>query len=203
MTPLQEIERDLDWRDAELAVLKIMLANDSLNDREKLVLFRAAWSLLYAHYEGFCKFALTVYYDTLQHAGKCHRDLPAPLQALALDQSMKTIRSLPTVDLIAVMAGFEAGLMGQPAQFPDVSTDSNLWPSTLRDLLASADINLNSLEQNNRSLATLVSRRNKIAHGERDIIPEFSYYMQYEDAVRTVMYDLAISIDDRLSSLIE
>lgn len=200
MTPLQEIERDLEWREAELALLKIMLANDSLNDREKLVLFRAGWSLLYAHYEGFCKFALTVYYDALQSAGKCHRDLPAPLQALALDRDMKTIRNLPTADLIAAIAGFETELMGQPARFPDVDTESNLWPSTLKGLLVNADINLDSLEQNNRSLATLVSRRNKIAHGERDIIPEFSYYMQYEEAVRTVMYDLAISIDERLAN---
>jgi len=200
MTPLQEIERDLDWREAELGILKILLANEQLSDREKFVLFRAGWALLYAHYEGFCKFALTVYYDVIRRSGKCHRDLPTKMQALALDKQMKVVRSLPTVDLIAQITTFEADYMDKPAEFPEVDTDSNLWPSTLRNLLEGAEIHLPSLEMNNRSIATLVSRRNKIAHGERDIIPEYAYYLQFEEAVSTIMYDLAISIDDKLKT---
>lgn len=198
MTPLQEIERDLDWREAELAILKITLANEHLSDREKLVLFRAGWALLYAHYEGFCKFALTVYFDTIRRSGKCHKDLPPKMQALALDKHMKAVRSLPTPDLISQIATFEADYMNRSAEFPEVETESNLWPSTLEKLLDGAEISLASLDMNNRSIATLVSRRNKIAHGERDIIPEYAYYIQFEDAVRTIMYDLAISIDDKL-----
>lgn len=201
MTPLQEIERDLDWREAELAVLKIHLANEQTSDREKFVLFRAGWALLYAHYEGFCKFALTVYYDVIQRAGKCHKDLPAKMQALALDKQMKVVRSLPTAELIAQITTFEADYMDKPAEFPDVDTESNLWPSTLRTLLEGAEIQVPSLEENSRSIATLVSRRNKIAHGERDIIPEYAYYLQYEEAVRAIMYDLALAIEDKLKEL--
>lgn len=201
MTPLREIERDLDWREAELAILKILLANDQLSDREKLVLFRAGWALLYAHYEGFCKFALTVYYDTIQRSGKCHKDLPRKMQALALDRQMKAVRTLPTEDLIAQIVNFEIDYLDKQAAFPEVETESNLWPMTLKNLLTSAEISLPSLDANNRAIATLVSRRNKIAHGERDIIPEYAYYIQFEDAVRTVMYDLAISIDDKLKAL--
>lgn len=201
MTPLQEIERDLDWREGELGILKILLANEQLSDREKFVLFRAGWSLLYAHYEGFCKFALTVYYDAIERTGRPHRDLPSKMQALALEKHMKLVRSLPTLDFISQIATFEADYMARPATFPEVETESNLWPSTLRKLLESAEIFLPSLDMGNRSIATLVSRRNKIAHGERDIIPEYSYYLQFEDVVRTIMYDLAISIDDKLKAL--
>lgn len=201
MTTLQELERDLDWREAELAILKILLANEHLSEREKLVLFRAGWALLYAHYEGFCKFALTVYYDSIRRSGKCPRDLPSRMQALALDKQMKVVRGLPTADLISQIATFEVDYMNKPAEFPEVDTDSNLWPSTLRALLEGAEIHLPSLELHNRSIATLVGRRNKIAHGERDIIPEYAYYVQFDEAVRTIMYDLAMSIDERLNAL--
>lgn len=201
MTPLQEIERDLDWREAELGILKILLANESIGEREKLVLYRAAWALLYAHYEGFCKFALTVYYDTIQKSGKCHEELPKSIQALALDREVNVLRNLPTVDFLSRIMSFDTEIMKKTAKFPDVDTESNLWPKTLLSLLDHAEIDLPTLNSSNRSLATLVSRRNKIAHGERDIIPEYGYYAQYDEVVRNVMYDLAITIDDKLKSI--
>lgn len=201
MTPLQEIEKDLDWRESELAILKIHLANEGISSRERLVLFRAGWALLYAHYEGFFKFVLTVYYDAVERSGKCHKDLPMQMQAFALDKHLKNVRSLPTSELIEKIGSFDGDVMSNAPCFPDVDTESNLWPSTLQNLLDQADINLASLAQSNRTIATLVSRRNKIAHGERDIIPEYSYYVQFEEAVRTLMYDLAISVDDRLKAL--
>ncbi len=200
MTPLQEIEKDLDWREAELAILRLTLANNKLMEREKLVLFRAAWALLYAHYEGFCKFSLTVYYDTICRLGKCNRDLPIKMQAIALDKHLKTVRCLPNIELISKINAFSVEYMDKPAEFPDVDTDSNLWPKTLKNLLEGAEIHVGSLDLNNRSISTLVSRRNKIAHGERDIIPEYAYYIKFEDAALTVMYDLAISIDEKLKS---
>ena len=33
MTPFQEIERDLEWRESEMAVLRILLAADNIADR--------------------------------------------------------------------------------------------------------------------------------------------------------------------------
>jgi len=201
MTPLEEIEKDLDWREAELAILKILLANEQNAERESLVLFRAGWALLYAHFEGFCKFSLTVYYDSIRRSGKLNRDLPSSMQALALDKRLKLLRSLPTADLILEILTFEAEYLHKIAEFPEIDTESNLWPTTFKTLLDGADISLPSLDANNRSIATLVSRRNKIAHGERDMIPEFAYYVTFHDAVTTIMYDLAISIDEKLKTL--
>ncbi len=53
MTAINQLEDDLAWREAELAVLRVILANRELTKLQKEVLFRAAWALLYAHYEGF------------------------------------------------------------------------------------------------------------------------------------------------------
>lgn len=199
MTPFEEIERDLAWREAELAMLRILLANESITEREKLVLFRAGWALLYAHYEGFCKFALTVYFDTLQNTGAKCGEFSSKTQAFALADKLKELRKLPPLDFLSAMRSFEGDTLDKPVSFPEVDTESNLWPKTLAGLLESADLEVESLQAHNRALATLVSRRNKIAHGEREFIPEFDYYIGYEDAVKVIMYDLALAIDQKIS----
>ena len=201
MSPFDEIERDLDWREAELAILRLFLANKEITEREKRVLFRAAWALLYAHYEGFCKFALTVYFDALRRSGARCEQFSPKTQAFALTEQLKSIRNLPPVDFIAAMRRFETDVLAVPVAFPEVSTDSNLSPKVLERLLGDAGLELESLPAHNRSLSTLVNRRNKIAHGERDIIPEFDYYIQFEAAAKDIMTELALVIDERLSSL--
>lgn len=201
ITPIAEIERDLDWRESELGSLKILLANSSLSERDKLVLFRAAWALLYAHYEGFCKFSLSVFYDAVKSTGKLNKDLPASMKAFALAKNVNILKSLPTTDFLEKFDLFESECLMKAPEFPDVDTESNLWPSVLQKLLDCASVEVASLSQFNQTIKTLVSRRNKIAHGERDIIPEYSYYVTFENAVRHIMYDLAISIHDRLEEI--
>lgn len=200
MTAIQEIEDDLSWREAELATLRIFVAKRDLKEREKHVFFRAAWSLLYAHFEGFCKFALTVYYDALKEKGLDIADLPLGVQCFALSRDIRSLRSLPTYQLVDTIQNFEYQYLQRKAEFPDVDTKSNLWPQTLQELLESADLTLPSLADNNQRLSTLVSRRNKIAHGERDMILQYTYYQEFENATLQVMYDLALAIDDRLEA---
>ncbi|WP_156933711.1 MAE_28990/MAE_18760 family HEPN-like nuclease [Paracoccus sp. J39] len=201
MTHFDEIEHDLDWREAELAVLRLFLANEDITEREKRVLFRAAWALLYAHYEGFCKFALTVYFDALKNSGKRCENFPPKTQAFALTEKLKAIRNLPPVNFIAAMRGFEVDVLAEPASFPEVDTDSNLSPKVLKRLLEDADLELESLSSHNRSIFTLVNRRNKIAHGEREFIHELDYYLQFEAAAKDLMTELALRIDEKLSAL--
>lgn len=201
MTPFDEIERDLDWREAELAVLRLFLINEGITEREKRVLFRAAWALLYAHYEGFCKFAFTVYFDALKKSGERCENLAPKTQAFALTEKLKVIRNLPAVDFISAMRGFDTDVLSKPVSFPEVDTDSNLSPKVLERLLEDAGLELEALSSHNRSLFTLVNRRNKIAHGEREIIPELEYYLQFEGAAKDVMTELALAIDEKLSSL--
>ncbi len=200
MTPIEEIEHDLDWREAEMAVLRLMLTDNGLPERTKRVLFRSAWSMLYAHFEGFCKFTLTVFYDTVGSKGSVCSDLATNTQVFALSGELKTLRNLPPAELIERIQNFETEVLAKAPKFPEVDTESNLWPSVLERLISDADLQLDSLSQNARTISTLVSRRNKIAHGERDIIPDFDYYLKFEDAVKNVMYELAIAVDKKLSS---
>lgn len=201
MTAIQEIEADLDWREAELAVLRILLSNNSSSDREKKVLFRASWALLYAHYEGFCKFALTVYFDKLEKSGVNCCTFASKIQCFALTKHLKAMRNMSAPDLLAAAIDIRSTHLDKPPSFPDVDTKSNLYPSTLENLLDSADITLPSLFLHSQRLVTLVRRRNKIAHGERDMIEELSYYLAYEDSFKTVAYELAYAIDEKLGGI--
>lgn len=203
MNAIQEIERDFDWRETEIAMLRLMLANTNMKDRERLVLFRAAWALLYAHYEGFCKFALTVYYDSIRSHGLKCRYLPERTIALALNKEINKIKNLPSYEFFKEVIAFDSKHLDTNASFPDVDTESNLWPKTLEGLLLDADLSIESLRDNDRKLATLVSRRNKIAHGEREIITELDYYLQFEEAVTLLMCDLALAIDDKIASIVD
>lgn len=201
MSYIREIEADLDWREAELASLRIMMISSNLSQRDKLVLFRAAWALLYAHYEGFCKFALSVYYDQVSRLGINCKKFPAPIRNFALLAAVKAIRNKPTDEAISDILGFEALHLDTPPKFPDVDTESNLWPSVLDRLLGDAELTVLEVDSNRYRLKTLVSRRNKIAHGERDIIIDFDYYEEYERAFREVAYNLAVEIEKKINDL--
>jgi len=200
MAIIDDISRDLDWREAEIASMRLLLNRKDISSKQIEVLLRAAWALLYAHYEGFVKYCLTLFYEEISiRSVKCE-SLPISTQVFALTKVLKQIRALPPADMIAEVTNFKSKHLDSLASFPEVDTDSNLWPQTLIALLASADLDSRTVEMNRPKLATLVSRRNEIAHGQKNFIAEYPYYLTYETAVYEVMYDLALQVEARLAS---
>jgi len=49
-------------------------------------------------------------------------------------------------------------------------------------------------------LGLLVTRRNKIAHGQQEVVRDLTEYKHYEDATIEVMHDLAVAIVDALDN---
>jgi MAE_28990/MAE_18760-like HEPN len=198
MNPLDLLSKDLDWREAELGSLKLLLARADTTDHQKLVLLRSCWALLYAHYEGFVKTALTIFYSEASKRVADCGSLPEGTKIFALANSLRKMRSHSDTELLKEIEGFAVKFINQKPGFPEVDTKSNLWPNVLEDLLSNADLALNTLEQNRIRLRTLVARRNDIAHGKNELIKEVDYYRQYEASVYDVMYELAFCVDDRL-----
>lgn len=199
MSVLDDITRDLDWRESEIASMRILLSSPSITQTQRTALLRASWALLYAHFEGFCKNALVIYYDFISRSGVCVRDLPETSKVFALEEKLKELRKLPSDQLLVEISNFEASTMSISPDFPTVDTQSNLWPNVLKDLLEIADLSVIKVQEHELKLKTLVSRRNKIAHGEHNMISEVSYYKEFESAVYDVIYDLAYQIEARLS----
>ncbi|WP_111267837.1 MAE_28990/MAE_18760 family HEPN-like nuclease [Marilutibacter maris] len=201
MSVLDSITRDLDWRETEIASMRLLLLSKSVTSSQSAVLLRAAWALLYAHYEGFCKNALNIFFDAAQGSGIKCADLPNPMKVLALNDAFVKLRNLPISVFLGEIESFSTSYLDQIPEFPEVDTRSNLWPSVLIELMKSADLSPAKVEEHQAKLSTLVARRNGIAHGENNIIPEFKYYKSYEDVVYEVIYDLAFQIEEKLQGV--
>lgn len=200
MNILDSVTEDLNWREAEIASMRILLSSPGVTVVQKKSLLRAAWALLYAHYEGFCKNTLMLFYDFIENCGIACRDLPLPTRTLALKKFFTDMRKMADLDLMNEIVHFENSYLAVTPQFPDVDTKSNLWPTVLVELLTAADLDTSKVVEHDLKLKTLVARRNKIAHGEHNFIEEFAYYKTYEDAVYDVMYDIALQVDHKLGS---
>ncbi len=105
---------------------------------------------------------------------------------------------MPDVDIVDEIDNFEKHFTSI-SKFPNIDTQSNLWPSVLSELLMDADLSTSVVDKHSAKLKTLVARRNGIAHGENNFISDYLYYKGYEDAVYEVMYDLAFQIELRLT----
>lgn len=199
MSVFDDLTTDLDWREAELGALKILLRRSDTTPIQKEVLLRAAWALLYAHYEGFAKFCLTKFFDEASKRLQNCDPLPPQTLAFATSSHINKLKSLPLLEALAEIRDFSTYLESTKPVFPEIDTKSNLWPSVMQELLSQADIVIECVDTHAAKLKTLVSRRNDIAHGQHNLISEVSYYLTYESAVYEVMYHLAYSIEERLS----
>jgi hypothetical protein len=199
MSILNEITSELDWREAEIASMRLLLNRRDLSGKQKQVLLRAAWAMLYSHYEGFCKNCLTLFYGEITRRSLRYSLLPINTQLFALSKHLRELRTLPPDELLFKAKNFITHHLELTATFPDVDTAANLWPNLLIDLMKSADLNTRIVEDHRAKLKTLVSRRNGIAHGEKNLISDLVYYHTYEDAVYDVIYDLTFQIEERLS----
>jgi len=80
-----ELEQDLNWREAELASLKVLVAEATAGTVSHQALLRALWAMLYAHYEGFCKFSHgTPFLTTCRLPELCAGPVWSPLRASRL-----------------------------------------------------------------------------------------------------------------------
>lgn len=89
---LKQLEDDLDWREAELASLKKQVVTAPKGSVTQQVLLRAIWALLYAHYEGFCKFAWDLYLNELQNARVKRKDCKDEIAKLSLQKQFKELK---------------------------------------------------------------------------------------------------------------
>ncbi len=198
MSVLDSLTRDLDWRETEIASMRLLLLSDSVSVTQNTVLLRAAWALLYAHYEGFSKNALTTFFDAAQGSGVRCSALPSPTKIHALGDALRRLRHLPNPDFLENIESFSSSHLDKTPEFPEVDTKSNLWPNVLVELMEIADLSPAKVQEHQVKLTTLVARRNGIAHGENNMIPEFAYYKSYEDVVYEVIYDLAYQVEEKL-----
>lgn len=190
------LERDLKWREAELASLKRLAINATAEQVTYRGLLRAMVALLYAHYEGFTKFCWDTVLDHVQSEGIPTCKLETKYALLALETKFKFHRA--SLDPSSIWAFFTEGLPQSlliPAKFPNDSrlkTESNLWPNVFERESARIGIQCDELDRHRARIKALVTRRNDIAHGKNMVIANLTEYREYENATLCLMHELAI-----------
>lgn len=197
-----QLEGDLSWREAELASLKILVSEAPAGSARQQALLRALWAMLYAHYEGFCKFAWDTYLDHLQAAGAARSDCVEAVARFSLAKSFRELRgNLSLLGIWDYCSSTYATMMSNQVAFDiRLETNSNLWPDLCRENSALLELPHGAVERHRSRLKSLVSRRNDIAHGQPMVIKSLQEYQKYEDAAFEVMHELALGVADCLSN---
>lgn len=197
-----QLEQDLNWREGELASLKVLVAEASRGSARHQALLRALWAMLYAHYEGFCKFAWDTYLDHLQASAPLRQQCVENVARYSLSASFRTLRGDLSLRGLwdYCTTGFST-LMTEPVKFDvRLETNSNLWPNLCRENSSILGLPHTAVDQHRVKLRSLVARRNDIAHGQPMVIGSLDEYQEYESAAFEVMYELALGIVDYLGN---
>ena len=195
----KKLEQDLEWREAELIALKLQTIEADEDTIRYKALLRALWAMLYAHYEGFCKFALDTYLDALTELQPHRIDCKDQIAALSMRNQFRDLRGDLSNENCASFIHDFFTILNQPVEFDfEFATQSNFHPRALLKNYQYVCLPSDPVEDNRHRLAALVSRRNDIAHGRNVPVEDFKEYEEVEEAALTVICGLAIAIIEAL-----
>ncbi len=152
--------------------------------------------MLYAHYEGFCKFAWDYYLDSLQKCNVTRETCCSPIARFSLSKRFKELRKNNTDEALwsVCTAEFHNWMKDELKFEVRLETNSNLWPELVRNNAALISMPSDEVDANEIRLKTLVARRNDIAHGKPMVVKSLDEYQPYENAAFLVMHELALSV---------
>lgn len=207
-----QLEQELAWRQAELRLLsnsRNALKTEGDRDRFR----RAQLVMLYAHTEGFCKVALTIYLKAINserilRSAACDELVASSLDELfhAIefgDKKGKVFKSPPPSEekmlLLCRRRDFVRefdSIMAEPLTVPEAAanTEDNLNSTVLRKAFFRLGFSALLMESYEDSLNELVKRRNNIAHGIDDGIVRGTDYQRLEKAVFESMDLMVLTI---------
>lgn len=195
----KELEKDLNWREIELAILKRHLQQASVGSVQEKALLRANLAMVYAHYEGFCKFALGIYVQALNKRKLKRKFLKWPIALHSLNDFFLELKaeSRPDKFFDKFFEEFEVKLE-EIGNLDNIAETSNLWPDLLIGWLQRLDLPTKNISDQEQYLKELVNSRNKIAHGEILHIKDKEVFAKYANAANLAMHEVAIEIAESL-----
>ncbi|TGE21727.1 hypothetical protein E5K00_15760 [Hymenobacter aquaticus] len=182
---IAELEFDIEWRFDEIRFYHNIIARLSDNG-EKMRMRRAVIVMLYAHFEGFAKFAFQVYVKFINISNVKGRDVVYPVLAASIMKEIKGLNNLNQKSPIFRNESPEdtdLHLLARSIEFVErlgelsercinlkeddvVNTESNLTPVVMRKILFRLGFPYNDLSSVESSIQKLLGFRNAIAHGK-------------------------------------
>lgn len=205
-----ELETDRAWREEELRFLQNRCKDLSEADKEKYL--RALILMVYAHVEGFTKFALLGYVRCINSKGLSCAEVEASIAAASLrevflalqnpDKKYPLFNEVPDDSALHRFAREREFLLrtsdvfSKPVNLPDsvVNTESNLWPIVLKKNLFRLGLPHEQFAHLEGNLSMLVNTRNEIGHGAFPKPIKWSLYEKLRNASLKVMSDLQATL---------
>jgi hypothetical protein len=212
-----ELEADRAWREEEIRAFQNR--GSTIEDEEELNRYRRALVLLlYAHYEGFCKFAFTLYATAINSSGISCGEAAYAVAAASLNDMFRNLRNpqkkcdlfrreLPDDAKLHQFARERefiertAEVEKRPVKIPDdfVDTESNLTPVVLKKNLYRLGLPHNQFEAYEDQIHQLLNLRNGVGHGSLKEGIEETLYMRLRAAAFSIMSGLGTGIMKALS----
>lgn len=196
---VKQIEADLDWREKEMAILRKLLFQTAVGSPQETAFLRTNLAMIYAHYEGFCKFALGVYIDALERLALKRVDLKWPIAAQSLGRLHSELRAIsdPGEFFTALLGKLDTHL-NEKAEYERPENIANLWPDLLMRWQTRLGLDCAAVSSEKTRLDTLVNSRNQIAHGKKLTVANKTELDKHAHAATLAMHEVAVSIADAL-----
>lgn len=200
----EQLELEREWREAEIRFLHNLQGGLSEADQPKIR--RSIICLLYAHIEGFVRFAFTLYVDQVNSKGLTCGDVSPAIAAAAFAKEFKALKdvnkkspffinSLPDdrhlhgfareIDFVARIDDF----YNHPVVIGDgyINTESKVGREVLEKMLFQIGLEYTDLKEVYSPLNRLLNVRNDIAHGQRKQGIDDDDYNVFLGCCRSVM----------------
>ena len=196
MTIQEEIAADIDWRNGELAELRVILHKANLSSSQRVTYIRYIVPAIYALWEGFVKNCLELYSKEIQKSGVPIRDLNENILTFAVvaDDKLSLDKERTKYETQKEFTLYIREHLNRV--FPTnnkLPTKSNINKEVLTDLLKM--FNLGGVDTKaGKGLNKLLTFRNSIAHGDNSIPVEEKDI----DTFTKLIQDLMLVIFDKI-----
>lgn len=202
---LEDIERqlvvDIEWRCVEIDILRKTLRYGVDEDKPKRnIMMRSGWAMTYAHYEGFCKFALELYIDFLAKE-MSPEFLSNEMACFFYEAKINVFRNKKSLDLLKLSSALNSDIRKNKIEAKEFDTKSNLWPNIIEEISDKLGLDHSRYLTHKLELQKLVGTRNDIAHGKNVPVGDFWQLDKCILATIDTMDNLALSIVDSCGSI--
>jgi hypothetical protein len=165
------LSEDLAWRKIELSAIKGLIERREFELQKNKVLTRSGIAILYAHWEGYIKYAATSYLEFVSMQRNLrYCDLTDNFIAIAMKSRLDEAASTKQATIHNEVIKFLIDSMEERIKIPKegvITTGSNLSSDVLRQILALLGIDYQQYEMKQVLIdEKLLAKRNCIAHGE-------------------------------------
>ncbi|WP_312364728.1 MAE_28990/MAE_18760 family HEPN-like nuclease [Sphingobacterium sp.] len=183
------------WRRKELKVLKDKIP--STGGSLQAAMLRSSVPLLYAHWEGFVKVAMSCYLEHVSRKYVPNNVLTPKFLALSLQNKLGDFieTSFESKAKIIELLFVDYSKKSNIPKKNIINTKSNLRFDVLKEILFLLDLEDSHIDGHKELINDLVDTRNHIAHGEYNSV-DFKTYASIHDDVIALMEYLKTKIEN-------